>query len=103
MTLIYSPSYESHVEHVKQVLTKLRGNQLYVKGKKCEFHDQSTKFLGYVIEPEGAAMDQGKVRAVSTCPGPASVKDFQRFIGFANFYHWFITVSAPLQLPSQSC
>lgn len=35
--LIYSPSHEDNARHVKRVLSRLRENQLYVKGEKCEF------------------------------------------------------------------
>ncbi len=35
-------------------------------------------------------MDQGKVTAVKEWPLPLSVKELQRFLGFANFYRCFI-------------
>ncbi len=45
-------------------------------------------------------MDERKVRAVVNWPRPHSVKELQRFLGFANFYRRFIrnfsTVAAPL-------
>lgn len=36
--LIYLPFLESHVNIVKQVLSHLMENQLYVKGKRCKLH-----------------------------------------------------------------
>ncbi len=39
---------------------------------------------------EGIQMDHGKVTAVKEWPLPQSVKELQRFLGFANFYHRFI-------------
>ncbi len=47
--LIFSPSPEEHIQHVRQVLQRLLENKLYVKPEKCEFHAQSVNFLGYVI------------------------------------------------------
>ncbi|KAF7702410.1 hypothetical protein HF521_001693, partial [Silurus meridionalis] len=45
-------------------------------------------------------MDERKVAAVQDWPVPASIKELQRFLGFANFYRRFIggfsLVSAPL-------
>ncbi|KAK3511379.1 hypothetical protein QTP70_005301 [Hemibagrus guttatus] len=35
-------------------------------------------------------MDVGKVRAVTEWPAPATVRELQRFLGFANFYRRFI-------------
>ncbi|KAK3535291.1 hypothetical protein QTP70_007437 [Hemibagrus guttatus] len=43
-----------------------------------------------VIDHSGIRMDEGKVAAVRNWPIPASVKDLQRFLGFANFYRRFI-------------
>ncbi len=47
--LIYSNTQEEHVRHVRAVLKRLLQHQLYVKDEKCEFHQTSTSFLGYVI------------------------------------------------------
>ncbi len=98
--LIYSDSYEDHVQHVRVVLQRLIANQLYAKTEKCEFHQSTVSFLGYVISSGGVAMDERKVRAVVNWPRPHSVKELQRFLGFANFYRRFIrnfsTVEAPL-------
>ncbi|KAI2666686.1 Transposon Tf2-6 polyprotein [Labeo rohita] len=98
--LIYSNSYSDHVQHVRAVLQRLIEHQLYAKEEKCEFHQQSISFLGYVISPEGVAMDETKVNAVRNWPRPRTIKELQRFLGFSNFYRRFIrnfsTVAAPL-------
>ncbi len=60
--LIYSDSYEDHVQHVRMVLQRLIANQLYAKTEKCEFHQSTVSFLGYVISSGGVAMDERKVR-----------------------------------------
>ena len=58
------------------------------------------KFLGYYISPAGISMDEGKVSAITTWPQPKTVKELQRFLGFANFYRRFIRgysqITAPL-------
>uniref|UniRef100_A0A3B1IV37 Gypsy retrotransposon integrase-like protein 1 n=1 Tax=Astyanax mexicanus TaxID=7994 RepID=A0A3B1IV37_ASTMX len=98
--LIYSPDLESHVKHVHSVLQKLLDNNLYAKAEKCEFHLQRVAFLGYVISSQGVLMDDSKVDAVTSWPVPQSIKDLQRFLGFANFYRRFIrnfsAIAAPL-------
>ncbi len=88
--LIYSQNLAEHHHHVKQVLQKLRQHHLYLKLEKCEFHRSTVQFLGYVISQDGIQMDQGKVKAIKEWPLPQSVKDLQRFLGFANFYRRFI-------------
>lgn len=88
--LTYSPSCESHVSHLKQVLSCLLANEIYLKGENCEFHVSSVTFLGYIISPEGVDMVPSKVSAVIVWPILQSVMDLQCFLGFANFYWHFI-------------
>uniref|UniRef100_A0A8C9T6V6 Gypsy retrotransposon integrase-like protein 1 n=5 Tax=Scleropages formosus TaxID=113540 RepID=A0A8C9T6V6_SCLFO len=98
--LIFSRSREEHIGHVREVLQKLAAHKLYVKGEKCQFHVHSVDFLGYILTPNGVTMDPQKVSAVLSWPQPKTVKDLQRFLGFANFYRRFIrnfsSVAAPL-------
>ena len=45
-------------------------------------------------------MDPVKLDGIAAWPAPTKVKDVCSFLGFANFYHWFIpnysTVAHPL-------
>ncbi|KAK3558297.1 hypothetical protein QTP86_014682 [Hemibagrus guttatus] len=59
-------------------------------------------FLGYVITRGGVEMDQNKVKAewMTEWPLPATVKELQDFLGFANFYMRFFrnysSVASPI-------
>ncbi|KAK3506488.1 hypothetical protein QTP70_002091 [Hemibagrus guttatus] len=88
--LVYSTSVEEHVRHVREVLSRLQRHHLFVKPEKCEFHQTTMTFLGYVITRQGVEMDVTKVQAVTEWPSPTTVKKLQRFLGFANFYRRFI-------------
>ncbi|KAK3512082.1 hypothetical protein QTP70_030361 [Hemibagrus guttatus] len=88
--LIYSRSMADHRRHVVEVLQHLRDYRLFLKAEKCVFHQSSVQFLGYIIDRSGVHMGERKVAVVRNWPIPTSVKDLQRFLGFANFYRWFI-------------
>ena len=88
--LIFSKTYDEHVQHVRRVLTKLREKDLPVKLSKCEFHKHTISFLGYRVSREGLAPDPTKVQATEEWPIPANVKDVQAFLGLANYYRKFI-------------
>lgn len=85
--LIYFPNYHSHVTHVKQVLTRLKDNKLFIK---CE------KFESNVSTENRVSMDQSKVEAVY----------LQNFLGFENFYrrfiHGFSLIAAPLMAKTET-
>ncbi|CAM4706099.1 unnamed protein product [Leuciscus chuanchicus] len=100
--LIYSSNLDEHILQVKKVLQRLREYQLYLKLEKCEFHRESMHFLGYVIRPDGISIDQSKVEAVINWPKAQTLKELQRFLGFANFYRRFIRDYSKICVPVTS-
>jgi hypothetical protein len=55
--LIYSRNKGKHHNHVRQVLTRLRKNNLFYKLSKCEFNIKKVEFLGFLIRTEGVCAD----------------------------------------------
>jgi hypothetical protein len=97
--LIFSPNEETHMQHVRQVLDKLRQAGLYAKAEKCEFHKESIEFLGYIISPQGVSMAPSKVSSILHWPAPQTLRHVQQFLGFANFYRRFIKDYAKVITP----
>jgi len=89
--LIYSNNMSEHHQHVKEVLKCLCKAGLYAKAEKCEFHSESVEYLGYILSPSGLTMSNNKIKIIQDWPEPKKVKDIQSFLGFTNFYHWFIS------------
>lgn len=97
--LIYSKNEREHESHVRQVLESLLKAGLYVKGEKCEFSVTTTKYLGFIVTPEGLTVDPAKVEVVKNWPVPQNVTDMQSFLGFANFYRRFINEYSRMAAP----
>lgn len=70
--------------HVGEVYS---GYQLFLKPEKCCFQQFDIQFLRYNIFHGGIAMDEGKVTTVKNW---LTKKELQCFLGYANFYRWFI-------------
>ena len=91
---------EEHDELVAEVIKRLEENNLYVKPEKCKWKVKEVEFLRVVIGLEGIKMEEEKVKGVLEWLTPKYVKDVQKFLGLANYYHWFIkgfaTVTRPL-------
>ena len=47
--LIYSKSFEEHVNHIWQVLEELRKEKLFANLEKCSFCTHHVVFLGFVV------------------------------------------------------
>ena len=90
MVFTESEDIAVHVAQVREVLSRLRKNHLFVKLEKCDFHSTTSEFLGYVVSPSGLSMSESKTEVIESWPTPDSVKDVQTFLGFANFYRRFI-------------
>ncbi len=88
--IIYSPTIERHFQDVQAVLDKLRGANLTVNMQKSHFFCISLKFLGHVVSPAGVEADPEKIKAVQEFPTPKSLKELQRFLGMAGWYHRFV-------------
>jgi len=78
---------ERHDEIVVEVIRRLEENDLYVKPEKCRWKVKEVGFLGVVIGPEGIKMKEEKVKRMLEWPTPKCVKDVQKFLGLANYYH----------------
>uniref|UniRef100_A0A4W5K0J5 Gypsy retrotransposon integrase-like protein 1 n=1 Tax=Hucho hucho TaxID=62062 RepID=A0A4W5K0J5_9TELE len=98
--LIYSATRAEHVSLVRRVLGRLLEHDLYFKAEKCLFFQQSVSFLGFRISTSGVEMESDRISVVRNWPTPTTVKEVQRFLGFANYYRRFIRgfgqVAAPI-------
>jgi hypothetical protein len=81
---------DDHRKIVRQVIQKLKDNDLYLKPEKCSFEKSEVEFLGLIVKDGKVAMDSVKVKGILDWPTPTCVKDIQAFMGFANFYRRFV-------------
>ena len=88
--LIYLNNMSKYHWHVKEVLKYLWKTRLYTKAEKYKFHSKSVEYLKYILSPSGLTMSNNKVKIIQDWPEPKKVKNIQSFLGFTNFYHWFI-------------
>lgn len=88
--LIYSATYEAHVQHVKQVFELLQFHQFKVKLSKCSFACKQLKYLGHIISSNGVATDPTKITIIQKWPSPTSVKELRSFLGLAGYYRRFV-------------
>ena len=88
--LIYSPSLDTHITHIRQVLDKLREHQLYLKVTKCSFAQLQLDYLGHIISGEGVTTDPAKTAAMVNWPVPQSVTELRGFLGLTGYYRRFV-------------
>ena len=97
--LVFTETLDEHHKAVHEILLTLRQHKLFLKPEKCSFEKSSVHYLGLIISRGSVAMDPVKVHGITDWPTPQKVKDVQLFLGFVNFYHWFILNFANIACP----
>ena len=87
---LFAKDHHTLEVNMKKVLQHLWENNLYLKLKKCEFGKTKIEWLGMIIEEGKISMDSGKLKGIKEWPIPTTVKQVRGFLGFGNFYRWFI-------------
>lgn len=71
--LIASPDLETHFEHLRIVLQKLREAKLTINLEKTFFFRKQVRFLGHILSTDGIRPDPEKVASVRNFPAPTRV------------------------------
>lgn len=97
--LIYSPSYEDHLHHLKLILDLLVTNKFFAKFSKCEFAVTTVHYLGHIILEEVLSPNPDKTQAILNWQQPRCLSTLRGFLGLTGFYQKFIKHYASLAAP----
>lgn len=78
--LVFSASLAYHIDHLRQVLTVLRQEQLFIASQKCDWGTDNVLFLGYVVSQKGLSMDLSKVEAIHAWHVPKTISEVRSFM-----------------------
>ncbi|MBW0564386.1 hypothetical protein O181_104101 [Austropuccinia psidii MF-1] len=84
--IIYSETWENHVQYIDRVLSKCTPINLKISLKKCNFGQQELLALGHKVSGLSLEIDKSQVAAVLKKPVPRNIKDTQYFLAFASYY-----------------
>ncbi|GBG76212.1 hypothetical protein CBR_g21961 [Chara braunii] len=97
--LVYSSSYEGHVQHIEWALHALRDAGFKVALEKCQFFLTTISFLGHVVTDKGLQSEPQKVATVRDAPVPTTITQVRAFLGLALYYRRFIKGFAAIEGP----
>ncbi|TWW65065.1 Retrovirus-related Pol polyprotein from transposon 17.6 [Takifugu flavidus] len=98
--VVFSDTWEDHLQRVRALLERLVWAQLTVNLAKCEFAKATVTYLGKVVGQGVVRPVDVKVVAIQRFPVPLIKKDLMRFLGLVGYYRSFCrnfsTIVAPL-------
>ena len=98
--VVYSPDFDTHIEHLEQVFEKLAAHGLKLQPHKCHLFRKKVTYLGHVISKDGVSTDPEKTAAVRNWATPSTIKQVRSFLGFVGYYRRFMKgfskIAAPL-------
>ena len=88
--IIFSNSFEQHLERLDIVLTRLQQCNLKLSADKCYFFQERVKFLGHVVSRDGIETDPDKVEKIKNWPRPTNPDELRSFVAFCGYYRRFV-------------
>ena len=95
--IVFSKSFEKHLEHTPQVLQRLRSHGLKLKIEKCKLFQKEVNNLGQIVSLHGYRPYPAKVSAVTTLKGsaPKTVGEVRELLGLIGLLGLFDLLQGP--------
>lgn len=84
--VIFSRTWEEHVQHLADVFQRIQSAGLVINAKKCHIAKPEVQYLGYVIGGGGIHPQVGKVEAIAASPLPNTKRRLRSFLGLIGWY-----------------
>ncbi|CAB3993128.1 Retrovirus-related Pol poly from transposon [Paramuricea clavata] len=86
--IVFSKTFKEHVQHLQEVLQRLKSHGVKLKPKKCNLFKNEVSFLGRIVSGNGYQMDPKATEAVEKLKGviPKTVGEVRKIMGLLGVY-----------------
>ena len=90
--IVYSKSFQDHINHLRKVFQRLREHGVKLKPKKCKLFRREVNFLGRVVSAEGYKLDPATIAPVLNLAKtpPKMVGQVRQVVGLLGYYRRYI-------------
>ena len=97
--VIFSETWDEHMTHLTEVLTRLQKAGLTAKPDKCYFAMPKAQYLGYVVGEGEIEPQQSKIESMEQFPMPQTKSKLKSFLGLTGYYSKFVPHYASITVP----
>ena len=90
--IVYSGSFQDHIDHLTRVHRRLREHGVKLKPRKCKLFKREVNFLGRVVSAEGCKLDPATMAPVLNLAKtpPKTVGQIRQVVGLLGYYRRYI-------------
>lgn len=97
--LIFSKSFEEHLEHLEKLLKAITKERFKLKLSKRLFASNTVDYLGHIIGHNTIKPMRDNLKSIMNFPTPTTQKNIRQFLGRINFYHEYVPKIATILEP----
>jgi hypothetical protein len=88
--LIYSRTWEEHLEHLEEFSSIMEEKSLYAKDSKCGFGMTEILYLGHMVSSHGVHLHRDKIQAILDWKTPKNLSHLRDLFGICSYCMWFV-------------
>ncbi|KAL5007119.1 hypothetical protein ScPMuIL_015925, partial [Solemya velum] len=97
--IIYSQTFDQHMDRIQQVLDCLHEAGLKLKPQKCHLFKTEVLYLGFIVNNAGVKTDPDKIERIRSWPTPCNITDVRSFLGLCCYYRKFVDNFSDIAVP----
>ena len=90
--IVFSATFEDHVNNLRRVLQRLRQDGVKLKAAKCNLFQDNVRYLGRIISAEGYKPDPKETEALQKLKQntPRTVGELRKLLGLTGYYRRYL-------------